>query len=131
MELAMETANIRSQSGASPNMGLKMSPHALDAMRNTEKVMLKYYNDMGRKKGNCIWGIGLYAHKGVCTPEKLKRKVTAPSVEVAYVKRVTEAERRVKLIVRVRLTQAHVCQCEIAKVPQPLSGRSGLARGPA
>lgn len=70
----MATANVRSQSGASPNMGLRMSPHALNAMRNTEKVMLKYYNDMGRNKGNCTWGIGFYAHKGVCTPEELQRK---------------------------------------------------------
>lgn len=46
----MATANVRSQSGASPNMGLRMSPHALNAMRNTEKVMLKYYNDMGRTR---------------------------------------------------------------------------------
>lgn len=102
----MATANVRSPSGASPNVGLRMSPHALNTMRNTEKVMLKYYNDMGRSKGNCTWGIGFYAHKGVCTPEELQRKVTAPSVDMEYVKRVTEAERRVKVKVKVKLTQA-------------------------
>lgn len=102
----MATSKVRSQSGTSPNLGLRMSPHALNAMRNTEKVVLKYYNDMGRNKGNCTWGIGFYAHKGVCTPEELQRKVTAPSVEMEYVKRVTEAERRVKVKVKVPLTQA-------------------------
>lgn len=83
-----------------------MSPEALAAMRNTEKVVLKYYNDMGRNLGNCTWGIGFYVHRGVCTPEELKQKVTAPAVEIEYAKRVAEAERRVKAKVKVKLNQA-------------------------
>lgn len=101
----MATTNLKSPSGSNPNTALRMSPQALNAMRNTEKVMLRYYNDMGRNKGNCTWGIGFYAHKGVCTPEELARKVTASSVEIEYVKRVAEAERRVKVKVKARLTQ--------------------------
>lgn len=101
----MARTNGRSFSGSSPNASLRMSPTALNAMRHTERVMLRYYNDMGRNKGNCTWGIGFYVHKGVCTPEELERKVTASSVEMEYVKRVTEAERRVKIKVKVKLTQ--------------------------
>ena len=70
----MATTNVKSTSGSSPNIALRMSPQALNAMRNTEKVMLKYYNDMGGNKGNCTWGIGFYAHKGVCTPEELGKR---------------------------------------------------------
>lgn len=101
----MATSNRKSSSGGSPNTGLRMSSNALHAMRNTERVMLKYYNDMGRNKGNCTWGVGFYAHKGICTPEELERKVSASSVELEYVKRVTEAERHIKVKVKIKLTQ--------------------------
>jgi GH24 family phage-related lysozyme (muramidase) len=60
---------------------------------------------MGKTTGNCTWGIGFYAHKGVCTPEELQRKVAAPSIDIEYAKRVAEAERRVKLKVKVPLNQ--------------------------
>ena len=102
----MATTNARPASTANPNAGMRMSPQALEAMRNTEKVVLKYYNDMGRNRGNCTWGIGFYLHKGVCTLEELERKVTSPSIELEYVKRVAEAERRVKIKVKVKLNQA-------------------------
>lgn len=75
-------------------------------MRNTEKVVLKYYNDMGKSKGNCTWGIGFYSHSGVCTPDELKQQVTMDLVEVEYGKRVAEAERRVRTKVKVKLNQA-------------------------
>lgn len=101
----MTTAIANTAKNANPNAGMKMSLKALDAMRNTEKIMLKYYNDMGRNKGNCTWGIGFYAHKGVCTPEELERKVTLPSVEIEYTKRVAEAERRIRTKVKVELNQ--------------------------
>ncbi|GAB3402777.1 glycoside hydrolase family protein [Massilia agilis] len=93
-------------SSARPNAQMKMSPDALSEMRNTEKVVLRYYNDLGRRKGNCTWGIGFKAHKGICTPAELKRMVSAPSVDVEYAKRVAEAERRVKVKVKVELSQA-------------------------
>lgn len=102
----MATANAKLASTTNPNAGMRMSPDALATMRNTEKVVLKYYNDMGKNKGNCTWGIGFYVHKGVCTPEELQQKVTAPAVEIEYAKRVAEAERRVKTKVKVKLNQA-------------------------
>ena len=82
-----------------------MSPNALARMRDTEKVMLRYYNDMGQHKGNCTWGIGFYVHKGVCSKEELERKVNVASIEVEYAKRVAEAERRVRLKVNKSLNQ--------------------------
>lgn len=91
---------------SNPNAGMRMSPEALAAMRNTEKAVMKYYNDMGKNKGNCTWGIGFYVHKGVCTPDELTEKVTAPAIEIEYAKRVAEAERRVKVKVKVKLNQA-------------------------
>ncbi|WP_229452134.1 glycoside hydrolase family protein [Massilia niastensis] len=102
----MATTNKISVPTANPNVGMRMSPEARAAMRNTEKAMLRYYNDMGKNKGNCTWGIGFYAHKGVCTPEELERKVTAPSMEIEYAKRIAEAERRIKIKVKVKLNQA-------------------------
>ncbi|MGZ3183402.1 MAG: glycoside hydrolase family protein [Telluria sp.] len=74
-------------------------------MRDTERSMLRYYNDMGKLGGNCTWGIGFYAHRGVCTAEELQRKVTAGAVDIEYMKRVREAERRVRLKVIVPLNQ--------------------------
>jgi lysozyme len=106
MELAMATTNAKSTPITNPNAGMRMSSDGLASMRNTEKAVMKYYNDMGKNKGNCTWGIGFYVHKGVCTPEELKEKVTAPAVEIEYIKRVAEAERRVKTKVKVKLSQA-------------------------
>lgn len=90
---------------AAPNANMTMSPEARARMRATEKLMLKYYNDMGKDKGNCTWGIGFYAHKGICTEEELARKVDASSIDIEYGKRVAEAERRIKVKVRVKLGQ--------------------------
>jgi len=102
----MATANANPSTTTNPNAGMKMSAEGLAAMRNTEKAVLKYYNDMGKNKGNCTWGIGFYVHRGVCTPDELKQKVTESAVEIEYVKRVAEAERRVKTKVKVKLNQA-------------------------
>jgi GH24 family phage-related lysozyme (muramidase) len=102
----MTTTNIKPAPGPNPNSGMKMSPAALATMRNTEKAVTGYYNDMGKNQGNCTWGIGFYVHKGVCTPAELKEKVTAPAVEIEYAKRVAEAERRVKAKIKVKLNQA-------------------------
>jgi GH24 family phage-related lysozyme (muramidase) len=83
-----------------------MSPEARARMRATEKVVLKYYNDMGKKRGNCTWGAGFLAHKGICSADELERKVNANSIDIEYDKRVAEAERRVRLKVKVPLNQA-------------------------
>lgn len=98
--------NANRNSTTSPNSSMTMSADARANMRASEKLMLKYYNDMGKNKGNCTWGIGFYAHKGVCSEDELARKVDADSVDVEYGKRVAEAERRVKVKVHVKLSQA-------------------------
>ncbi|TFW25788.1 hypothetical protein E4L96_04895 [Massilia arenosa] len=95
-----------SQSSSSPNAGMSMSAEARQKMLLTEKVVLRYYNDMGKKGGNCTWGAGFYAHKGICSEEELRKKVDASSVDVEFAKRVTEAERQVKRKIRVQLNQA-------------------------
>lgn len=60
---------------------MKMSAEARARMRFTEKVVLRYYNDMGKHRGNCTWGAGILAHKGVCSQEELLRKVTLADVD--------------------------------------------------
>lgn len=85
---------------------MKMSAGARAKMLGTEKVLLRYYNDMGKHRGNCTWGPGFLAHRGVCSEEELSRKVEATSIDVEYEKRIREAERRVRLKVRVPLNQA-------------------------
>lgn len=82
-----------------------MSANARARMLATEKVVLKYYNDMGKNKGNCTWGAGFLAHRGVCSEEELARKVEAGSIEIEYAKRVAEAERMVKAKISVALNQ--------------------------
>lgn len=89
-----------------PSANMKMSPEARARMRATEKLVLKYYNDMGKNKGNCTWGPGFLAHRGICSDEELLRKVDASSIDVEYDKRVREAEQRVKHKVQVALNQA-------------------------
>lgn len=80
----------------SPNAGMKMSPAARTRMRAGEKVVLHYYNDMGRNKGNCTWGAGILAHYGVCNAEELERKVSMGEVNKEFDHRVAEAEGYVK-----------------------------------
>lgn len=89
-----------------PNAQMKMSPVARARMRAIEKDVLRYYNDMGKHRGNCTWGPGFLAHRGVCNEEELLRKVDASLIDVEYDKRVREAEQRVRRKVRVPLDQA-------------------------
>lgn len=98
--------NRNSASPVSPNAGMRMSPEASARMRATEEAFLRYYNDMGKNRGNCTWGIGFYVHRGVCSPEELQQKVVASSIEVEYGRRLAEAERRIRLKVKVPLNQA-------------------------
>ena len=79
-----------------PNASMKMSPEARARMRATEKAVYRYYNDMGKNKGHCTWGAGILAHKGVCSPEELKRKVDAKMVDQEFERRVADAERIVR-----------------------------------
>jgi GH24 family phage-related lysozyme (muramidase) len=83
-----------------------MSPEAKAGMRATEKAVYRYYNDMGKTKGNCTWGPGLLAHKGICSEDELKQKVRAHLVDLEFERRVAEAERLVRRKTKVTLTQA-------------------------
>jgi GH24 family phage-related lysozyme (muramidase) len=90
----------------SPNSNMKMSPAARAKMRATEKAVYKYYNDMGKSKGHCTWGAGILAHKGVCTEEELRKKVSAEMIDQEFERRVADAERAVRRNIRVSLNQA-------------------------
>lgn len=83
-----------------------MSTNARVTMRNTEKKVLKYYDDGGKGKGNCTWGIGTLAHRGPCTAEELARVVTDADVEREFAARLRETERGVERKVKVPLNQA-------------------------
>jgi hypothetical protein len=52
---------------------MKMSADGRARMRFAEKVVLRYYKDMGKNRGNCTWGAGILAHQGVRTQEALLR----------------------------------------------------------
>jgi lysozyme len=68
--------------------------------------MMKYYNDGGKNRGNCTWGIGIKAHNGPCTPEELARTVTDADIEREFAKRLRVAERGVNRNLKVDVTQA-------------------------
>ncbi|TFW28038.1 hypothetical protein E4O92_22445 [Massilia horti] len=85
---------------------MKMSPGAKGRMRATERAVYRYYNDMGKNKGNCTWGPGLLAHKGICSEDELKQKVSTKSVNLEFERRVAEAERIVRRKTKVALNQA-------------------------
>lgn len=83
-----------------------MSTNARITMRGTEKKVLKYYDDGGKGKGNCTWGIGTLAHRGPCTAEELARVVTDADVEAVFASRLRVAERGVNTRIKTVLTQA-------------------------
>lgn len=111
---ALATLNVLNASNASnephaphaPNASMSMSADARASMRVTEKAIYKYYNDMGKNQGNCTWGAGILAHKGVCSSEELGRLVNAQSVDIVFGQKVAEAERIVRRGIRVTLNQA-------------------------
>jgi GH24 family phage-related lysozyme (muramidase) len=75
-------------------------------MRATEKAIYRYYNDMGKQKGNCTWGAGILAHKGICSADELGKKVSVKNVDIEFERRVAEAEQTVRRNVSVALSQA-------------------------
>jgi lysozyme len=89
-----------------PTADMRMSPEAKGRMRTTERTVFNYYNDMGKDKGHCTWGPGILAHRGVCTPEELTRKVSAAQVNAEFDRRVGEAEATVHRNIHVGLNQA-------------------------
>lgn len=91
---------------ARPTAHMRMSPEARQRLRDTETVQYRYYNDMGKNKGHCTWGIGVLAHRGVCTEEELGREVSKAEVEAEFSRKVAEAEGGVHRNVNVELNQA-------------------------
>lgn len=89
-----------------PNAGMSMSMGARMRMKIREKPMYKYYNDMGTNRGNCTWGTGILAHRGVCSVEELGRPVSAAAVDFEYGRRVGIAEQIVRRGIDVSLNQA-------------------------
>lgn len=89
-----------------PNTTLRMSPQARQRLRDVETVQYRYYNDMGKNRGHCTWGIGVLAHRGVCTEEELGRAVSPAQVEAEFSRKVAEAEGGVHRNVTVELNQA-------------------------
>lgn len=97
---------------ARPNAQMSMSSNARASMRVTEKAIYKYYNDMGKNKGNCTWGAGILAHRGVCSEEELMRTVSAQSVDIVFGQKVAEAEGIVRRGVHVR-TESGAVRCAL------------------
>lgn len=87
-------------------MPMYMSTAARLNMRNTEKKVLKYYDDGGKGRGNCTWGIGTKAHNGPCSNTELARVVLDADVEREFQSRLTAAERGVERNVNASLTPA-------------------------
>jgi len=75
-------------------------------MRATEKAIHRYYNDMEKNKGHCTWGVGILAHKGVCTEKELEKKVSVEMVDQEYERRVAETEGIVRRNITAALDQA-------------------------
>lgn len=100
------TGKPANQAASGPITHMKMSPEARAQMRATEKAIYRYYNDMGKNMGNCTWGAGILAHKGVCTAEDLATKVSAKMVDQEFERKVAEAERAVRRNISVTLNQA-------------------------
>lgn len=92
--------------GKRPTTILRISSEARKRLRDTETVQYRYYNDMGKNRGHCTWGIGVLAHRGVCTEEELGRIVSPAQVEAEFARKVGEAEGGIHRNVDVELNQA-------------------------
>jgi len=88
-----------------PTANMHVSADGLRRIRGTESVRYEYYNDMGKDKGHCSWGIGILAHRGVCTKEELGKEVSAAEVEAEFARQIAEAEGIVHRNIKVELTQ--------------------------
>lgn len=55
--------------------------------------------------GHCSYGFGTLVHKGPCTQEELKTKVTDEMVRTSFESRLREAERAVERNIKVPLSQ--------------------------
>jgi GH24 family phage-related lysozyme (muramidase) len=74
-------------------------------LQNREKKMMRYYDDMGKGRGNCTMGIGHLVHKNPCTGEELVREVTEQDVMRGFDLDLRAAENSVNRNIKVLLTQ--------------------------
>lgn len=74
-------------------------------LMNREKKMVRYYDDLGKGKGNCTMGYGHKVHSKPCTPEESARKVTEEEIMRNFDADVHTAENAVNRNVKVPLTQ--------------------------
>ena len=89
-----------------PNTTMRMSPEGRSRLRATEKAIYRYYNDMGKNKGHCTWGVGILAHKGVCTKDELDRKVSVKMVDQEFERKIAETEAIIHRSITVALNQS-------------------------
>ena len=83
-----------------------MSVKARINLRRREKKVMRFYDDGGKPGvGHCTYGYGTLAHRGPCTAEELKTKVTAKMVSDSFGQRLREAEKAVARNIKVELTQ--------------------------
>jgi len=95
-----------SPKSTTPDATMKMSHQGRARLRATEQAVYRYYNDMGKDKGHCTWGVGILDHKGVCTKEEMGEKVSVEMVDREFDKKIAETERIVHRNIHVVLTQA-------------------------
>lgn len=85
---------------------MRMSTEGRANLHQREKMIMKFYDDGGRPGvGHCSFGFGTLVHKGPCTPEELKTKVTDDMVKTSFEGRLREAEHAVERHVKVTLSQ--------------------------
>lgn len=85
------------------NNDLRMSEDGLTALRNRERVIMRYYNDAAN---NCTFGISTLVHHGPCTDEEFQRPVTITDVNAQLTRHIRHAESAV----RRRVTQTQLTQ---------------------
>lgn len=88
-----------------PNAMMSMSSKGRLNLQTHEHLVLGYYNDMGRHKGNCTYGYGTKVHTGICTAEELKLPVTLEMAEATLTSRIRDAEGGVQRNVTYPLAQ--------------------------
>lgn len=87
---------MASASSENPNATMSLSAAARQRMRANESVRGSYYNDGGRNRGHCSYGIGILAHRGPCTAEELARPLTATQIEASFAGAIHDAESAVR-----------------------------------
>jgi lysozyme len=74
-------------------------------LQNREKKMMRYYDDLGKGKGNCTVGYGHKVHSKPCTADELATKVTEKEVMRKFDADLRVAENAVNRNVKASLTQ--------------------------